>query len=125
LDQLPYAIEVATEGGVVCLVHANVPSNDWGELAELLVTSRYSRDQVLWDRSRIETMNAEPVEGVRAVVVGHTPLKRVTVLGNVHHIDTAGWRKRGHFTVFNLHTLEAASFTGGGSGNTGALNALG
>lgn len=107
-DELPYAIEVETEGGIVGLVHANVPTNDWNELPELLLSSRYTRDRVMWDRGRIESMNEQCVDGIRAVVVGHTPLKRVTVLGNVHHIDTAGWHNSGHFTMLNLATLEVA-----------------
>lgn len=104
-DELPYAIEVETEGGIVGLVHANVPTNDWSELPELLLFNRYTRDRVMWDRGRIESMNTQTVEGVRAVVVGHTPLERVTVLGNLHHIDTAGWHASGHFTLLNLATL--------------------
>lgn len=107
-DALPYAIEVETEGGIVGLVHANVPTNHWEDLGEALLLNRAYRDRVMWDRGRIESMSTQRVEGVRAVVVGHTPLKRVTVLGNVHHIDTAGWHTSGHFTLLNLATLEAA-----------------
>ncbi|MOA68917.1 hypothetical protein D3C78_1967930 [compost metagenome] len=36
-------------------------------------------------------------------------MRSPVVLGNVHHIDTGGWLPdgRGHFTLLNLHTLEA------------------
>ena len=105
--QLPYAIEVKTEAGIVGLVHANVPTNDWAKLAENLKRSRDSRDQTMWDRSRIQSQNTKPVANIRAVIAGHTPLESVTVLGNVHHIDTAGWRSEGRFTLMNLATLEA------------------
>ncbi len=41
---------------------------------------------------------------VGAVMVGHTPQRQPTVLGNVYHIDTAGWGS-GHFTLVELGTL--------------------
>lgn len=107
-DRLPYAIEVETAAGIVGLVHANVPTNDWAQLAGMLKSSRRSRDQTIWDRARIQSLNAEPVANVRAVVVGHTPLEIVRVLGNVYHIDTAGWRSEGRFTLLDLATLQAA-----------------
>lgn len=103
---LPYAIEVDTGRGVVGLVHANVPTEDWNELADALRGNRRSRDRVIWDRSRVEYTDRSIVAGIRAVVVGHTPLRRVTVLGNVHHIDTGGWMKDGHFTLLDLATLK-------------------
>lgn len=107
-DELPYAIEVPTGNGIVGLVHANVPTSDWTELPELLLRNRYTRDRVMWDRGRIQGMVDESVVGVRAVVVGHTPLKRLTVLGNVYHIDTAGWHASGQFTLLDLASLEVA-----------------
>jgi serine/threonine protein phosphatase 1 len=38
-------------------------------------------------------------------VVGHTPLRQPAVLGNVYHIDTAGWLD-GYFTLLDLATLQ-------------------
>lgn len=106
-DAMPYAIEVETEQGVVGLVHANVPLDDWTYLGEELLFNRSSRDRVMWDRGRIESQDGSHVQNIRAVVVGHTPLKRPALLGNVHHIDTAGWSEGGHFTLLDLNTLEA------------------
>jgi serine/threonine protein phosphatase 1 len=45
------------------------------------------------------------VRGVRALVVGHTPVMSPTILGNVYHIDTGGWTPRGYFTLLDLATL--------------------
>ena len=104
-DQLPYALEIETEQGLVGLVHANVPTYDWGGLADALRRRRQSRDLTIWDRRRIQSEITKPVANVRAVVVGHTPVEVVTVLGNVHHIDTAGWRAEGRFTILELATL--------------------
>ena len=108
-DVLPYAIEVETEGGIVGIVHANVPTNDWHFLGEELSFSRHARDMIMWDRGRIESLDRSFVYGIKAVVVGHTPIKEVRKLGNVYHIDTAGWRPEGHFTLLNLSTMEAAA----------------
>uniref|UniRef100_UPI003342B519 metallophosphoesterase n=1 Tax=Castellaniella defragrans TaxID=75697 RepID=UPI003342B519 len=107
-DDLPYAIEVETEGGIVGIVHANVPTSDWQFLGEELLFNRYARDRVMWDRGRIEAGDESEVVNIRAVVVGHTPLKHVIQLGNVIHIDTGGWHLEGHFTLLNLSTLETA-----------------
>jgi serine/threonine protein phosphatase 1 len=63
----------------------------------------------MWDRVRIESEDRSGVAGVVAVVVGHTPLERPVVLGNVYHIDTMGWRPNGYFTFLNLATLQAVS----------------
>lgn len=39
-------------------------------------------------------------------------MQKPAVLGNVYHIDTAGWMPdRGHFTLLNLHTLETTPIT--------------
>lgn len=105
-EQLPFAIEVETVRGRVGIVHANVPAHDWNHVEDALGASRRNRDRTIWDRSRVEWENTRPVSGVRAVVVGHTPLRQVKVLGNVHHIDTGGWLPEGHFTLLDLATLE-------------------
>lgn len=45
----------------------------------------------LWSRERAQSCDLSGVAGVRAVVVGHTPLAQPAVLGNVFFIDTGGW----------------------------------
>ena len=42
---------------------------------------------------------------MRAVIVGHTPVRQPAILGNVYHIDTGAWMG-GHFTLIDLHTLQ-------------------
>jgi serine/threonine protein phosphatase 1 len=111
IRDLPYAIEIETANGVVGIVHADFPGSHWAQLPEILV-SRSGRDKCMWSRGRIQAGDDRGVLGVRAVVVGHTPLDEVEVLGNVIHIDTAGWHGveggRGKFTFLNATTLEAA-----------------
>lgn len=113
-NDLPIAIEVETEGGLVGLVHADCPFPRWQELVDALQgdqlgkQAKLVRNTCMWSRGRIEQSDDSGVEGVRALVCGHTPLKRPAVLGNVYHIDTAGWlpEKGGYFTLLDLATLE-------------------
>lgn len=46
------------------------------------------------------------MRNVRAVVHGHQIRRSPRVLGNVHYIDTGGWRMGGHFTFLELSELE-------------------
>ena len=111
---LPVAIEVETAGGLVGIVHADCPFPSWAQLIDELSNPESAKrlklvkNTLMWSRSRIEQNDNDHVEGLRALVCGHTPLKHPVVLGNVHHIDTAGWMpgKGGYFTLLNLGTLE-------------------
>lgn len=104
-SELPFAIEVETESGLIGIVHADVPNGGWHNL-ESHFSNRNGRNFVMWSRNRFEHADDSGVEGVRAVICGHTPLREPVVLGNVYHIDTAGWTADGYFTFINLATLE-------------------
>lgn len=104
-NDLPLAIEVETDVGPVGIVHADVPNGGWQNL-EGHFSSRNGRNFVMWSRNRFEHADDSGVEGVRAVICGHTQLRAPVVLGNVYHIDTAGWTADGYFTFINLATLE-------------------
>jgi serine/threonine protein phosphatase 1 len=114
-QDLPIAIEVETAGGLVGLVHADCPFPSWHELQFELEGAttpkrlKLVQNSCMWSRSRVEQGDVSGVLDIRALVVGRTPQSEVTVLGNVYHIDTAGWiPDRGHFTLLNLETLEPA-----------------
>ncbi|HEX5362382.1 MAG TPA: metallophosphoesterase [Fluviicoccus sp.] len=114
---LPVALELETKAGLVGIVHAHCPFESWQEFTAALEDPNLSnnrRDRIIsaaqWDRSRIayhpDGPMLNPVEGVRAVVVGHTPLTEPTWCANVLHIDTAGWHPSGAgFTVIDADTL--------------------
>jgi serine/threonine protein phosphatase 1 len=112
LADLPYAIEVETAEGLIGIVHADVAGKTWAEMVEKFanVTSNNKLKAItndcLWCRDRIQTEDQSGVQDVRAVIVGHTPIRRPAILGNVYHIDTGGWTRDGHFTFINLATLE-------------------
>lgn len=112
LADLPLMIEVETESGLVGLVHADVPYGDWQKALSAVAEGGWEGSHAeavcQWSRSRIERGDTSGVSGVRAVVVGHTPMRRPAVLGNVYHIDTGGWLRdgSGYFTLINLASLE-------------------
>lgn len=111
--ELPIAIEVETPEGPVGLVHADCPCASWEDLLWHLEDGvsggllRGIKNSCMWSRRRVEQEDRTGVADVRALVVGHTPLESVAVLGNVYHIDTMGWRpdKGGRFTIIDLDTL--------------------
>ena len=112
--EIPIAIEVDTPGGLVGLVHADCPFPSWHELQFELTGERGAKrtklvkNTCMWSRVRVEQEDATGVADIRAVVVGHTPMRHPVALGNVYHIDTAGWMpsKGGYFTLLDLSTLE-------------------
>jgi serine/threonine protein phosphatase 1 len=94
---LPYAIEVPTPDGVIGLVHAEVPGDDWTAFRDSLIAADTERpanfDHIerfaLWGRDVIRRRSAfDGVAGIDRVYVGHTPLPDWTIVGNVHYIDT-------------------------------------
>lgn len=109
--ELPIAIEVDTPAGLVGLVHADCPFPSWFQLQfELTCGADHKRlklvkNTCMWSRSRIEQGDQSGVADIRAVICGHSPVQVPVVLGNVFHIDTAGWAS-GYFTLLNLSTLE-------------------
>ncbi|MCY1307683.1 hypothetical protein D9M68_938310 [compost metagenome] len=79
----------------------------WPRL-ESALQDRYRRtsEACQWSRERLRQMNRTGIQGVRAVVAGHTPVPAPLALGNVYHIDTEGW-KSGYFTFLELESLQA------------------
>lgn len=113
LQALPLAIEVATSAGWVGLVHASCPGNDWHELRRLnlaeLDSPHSDAGQCMWSTRRALTADSSRVRNIHAVIHGHTTVGRHLVLGNVHFIDTGGWRPHGYFTLLDLERLAPAA----------------
>jgi len=135
MASLPYAIEIETRNGLVGLLHADAPHEDWPKLAEMLENEApdgMTRRKALWQRTRwlkhrerdageLSSLRAlfdssvaagtplafDPrriIHGVGAVVVGHTPVQRPTVRGNVVNIDT-GAVYGGALTILDLNDI--------------------
>lgn len=122
---LPIAIEIETDAGLVGVVHATCPAPSWGEFAEALrlleaepallegEAAQHLLNMALWSRDRFTRMDDSVVEGVRAVVVGHTPMDAMSALGNTLFIDTGAWLPEERFpgrvfTIIDATTLDRA-----------------
>lgn len=106
LHALPLAIEVETPHGVVGLVHADFPYDDW-QAIHGDTFSPQDEDACLWSIDRYRAQYSQPVRNIRAVIHGHLTLRKMVQLGNVYYIDTGGWQDGGKFTLLNLHTLKS------------------
>ena len=111
LAALPLAMEVETAAGLVGLVHADCPFEDWQEMQavawESVDPTSFVGNCCLWSFERYTRRYTVPIRNVRAVVHGHMAIKTPAVLGNVHFIDTGGWHPGGCFTFLELATLKA------------------
>lgn len=112
-DALPVAIEIETQHGIVGIVHADCPFPTWRDFTVSLDDASLSNamrkavfEAALWSRERIQAEDATGIPDLRALIVGHTPVRRPAILGNVYHIDTGGWLRDGHFTLIDLATLQ-------------------
>lgn len=92
-DDLPIAIDVQTKNGLVGIVHADCPVNDWADLERELLGERSDlfKAVCLWDRSRVEQGREQIISGVYRIYAGHTIFKIPVNLGNVHYIDTGAF----------------------------------
>ncbi len=72
---LPLVIEVPTPSGFVGIVHADIPPQNWSDLEQALMLKQH-RDHCQWSRRRIDQSISTLVQGVRAVIVGHSPIDR-------------------------------------------------
>lgn len=112
LRNLPIAMEVETASGPVGFVHADFPYDDWGRAGAMkLVESASSGDldSCLWGAARFDARYDKPVKGARALIQGHICMRDPLILGNVHYLDTGGWRAGGRFTLLDLDTLKPAA----------------
>ena len=129
LSALPFCARVETERGWVGLVHANPVHGRWQDLEEWVNgeedLSHLTRTRALWSRVRHGYVQREigetghehlgPVEGVRCVITGHTPMPEPAWHENVLGIDTGvhiDERGYGQLTIarFDGKEIETWSF---------------
>lgn len=101
---MPIAMEVEFGDKRIGVVHADVTSGEWGGFNE-------RRD--VWSRDRISSpkyigIGDTNVNGIDAVVVGHTILERPVVRGNVVHIDTGSFHT-GRITILSASQVLGAA----------------
>jgi serine/threonine protein phosphatase 1 len=104
--KLPLAIEIVTGMGNIGIVHAEPFGDDWDKLKILIdFQPEMTAQHLMWSRTKIQYEDESVVKNIRAVVCGHTPLTKPTILGNVHFIDTGAVFGK-PFTILDLDTLE-------------------
>lgn len=103
LDELPMAIEVETDRGLVGIIHAEVPHSDWNEFKTLYADNKEHFDTVaLWARTRLARGTTREVVGVHHVYVGHSTVDNPLTLGNVTYVDTGSGFKGGRLTLVQI-----------------------
>lgn len=96
IRQLPVAMEIATPGGRVGVVHADVPIGfSWQQFVAQIGKDRKNddvKDHALWSRNRFKQLQmmgrTHPIAGIDLVVFGHTPVPRPIQQANLYYIDT-------------------------------------
>lgn len=106
LQALPLAMEIETPLGLVGMVHADFPYDDWQHIHTESFDAN-DRYVCMWSRDRYVTGYDGMVGGIRALVHGHQTTHQMRQLGNVFFIDTGGWLDDGHFTLLDLKRLVA------------------
>ncbi|WP_426199020.1 metallophosphoesterase [Pseudomonas sp. DC3200b2] len=87
LSRLPLAIEVSTAKGIAAVVHSGCAGPQWWDFREALRRGEPAAVKTaIYQRVQRPT---EPILGLEALMVGHTPGKRVRQAGNVWYLDTA------------------------------------
>lgn len=120
LDELPVAIEIGLPaGGSVGIIHAQAPflnrNAPWSMVTETLegqhgkALQQVAMTEALWSRSRIQSQDRTPVDGVRTLYVGHSSVRDVMQLGNVAYIDTGCGYDDGRLSLVEIATNAVAS----------------
>lgn len=117
-SRLPYAqafaaLPLARQIGDVAIVHASVTTPTWEEFLKGVenFSSEAIIEKALWARDRIiDPDRFPPIQGIKAVIVGHNTISHPTWVQNVLHIDTGAWWQGGEykrqFPIINLSTLK-------------------
>jgi len=128
LRTLPFAARVETPHGPVGLVHACPVHPSWQELENALEgdapASHLARTRAIWSRVYHGWLQREigetggeylgPIEGVRAVLTGHTSCRQPTWHGNILGIDTGVHIDRpgyGRLTIARIDGKEVETFS--------------
>lgn len=87
--ELPVAIDIKTSDGLVGIIHADCPVDDWNTLSSPHTRAHTNliKEASIWGRDRYFNRDTSIVKNVDRIFVGHTVVKEDTVLGNVRYID--------------------------------------
>jgi len=104
MEELPLAIEVDTKYGLVGIIHAESPHNNWYIARKMLSDpSEHTKAVALWARTKISSGDETEIKGLHKLFVGHTPDNEVRCLGNVFYTDTGACFKGGKLTILQIN----------------------
>lgn len=110
MASLPIAIEIETRGGLVGIIHAEVPAGmNWRTFTNALTADDAdTRHTAQWSRKRYNANDNEKVSGIARIFSGHTPSHNgIRRMGNRYYIDTgAPYRERGSHLNAGLSLVE-------------------
>lgn len=88
IAKLPLALRI----GDIGVLHGEF----FGEFNWINTIGPYHQERLMWGRKRFYHQDDSLVRGIKAVVVGHTPVggEKRPVLGNTVYIDTGFWHKK-------------------------------
>lgn len=97
LREMPVAIDVKTEKGLIGIVHAQ-PSRDWNN-----ISSKDEELMILWGTDKIKKNQDWYCDNIDHVYCGHYTLESPETLGNVTFIDTGcGYHEDGFLTMVQI-----------------------
>ncbi|MGU0202546.1 metallophosphoesterase, partial [Acinetobacter baumannii] len=108
-SELPVVLEINHNGKKFGIVHGHIEQNDWDEFKDSFSQPSKNRapsDLAMWGRERLDTDNQQytHVNGVDAVIMGHTVTQKLCKRDNCYWIDTGAvhW---GTITILDLETI--------------------
>lgn len=101
LKQLPYAIEIETQNGIIGICHAGVPANmsSWQEFTSALPDRDIREKAIRWRKAA--KLDDRHVKGILQTYHGHTSQSGIKKIGNSFFIDT--FEKTNKFTVVKIN----------------------
>lgn len=95
--RLPAAIEIVTDNGLVGVLHGDCAGSSWKQFVATLQEDNNDKERctsratyrALYGRERYVKKDTSEIADIHQLYVGHSPVKRVTQMGNVVYMDTA------------------------------------